>query len=252
MTFDNYFDKQFELRYFEMNKLGLATPTIILGLLEETAADHCYVINHSLFDLVQKNVGWVLVSGTFQMERYPNYKEKITIRTWLSKYSSITGYRENIIFDENQQIIGRAKGLWVFFDIEKRKPIPIFNDIKEKWSYFNKEAIASNIKKKIAPIEFPDYTEQFKVHRYDTDTNKHVNNIRYLQWVIESIPEEIVDTHFLHEIDGRFIAEAQYGDTVLSITEKQIQENTFGHTIKIKGSETICATANTIWKAYKV
>ena len=81
MKFDNYFDQQFELRYFEMNKLGLATPTIMLGLLEETAADHCYAINHSLFDLFNMNVGWVLVSGVLQMDRYPSYKEKITIRT---------------------------------------------------------------------------------------------------------------------------------------------------------------------------
>ncbi len=134
MIFENYFDKQFELRYFEMNKIGLASPTIILALLEETAADHCYAINYSLFNLLERNIGWVLVSGIVQMKRYPNYKEKITIRTWLSSYSAIKGYRENIIFDENKNIIGTAKGLWVFFDIENRKPLPIFNDIKEQWS----------------------------------------------------------------------------------------------------------------------
>ena len=37
----NYIDRQFELRYFEMNKSGIASPTTILTLLEETAADHC-------------------------------------------------------------------------------------------------------------------------------------------------------------------------------------------------------------------
>lgn len=250
MTFKNYFDKQFELRYFEMNAMGQATPSIMLALLEETAADHCYAINHSLFDLVKKNIGWVLVSGVFQMERYPNYKEKITIRTWLSSYSSIKGYRENIIFDENENIIGRAKGLWVFFDIEKRKPLPIFDDIKEKWSYFKEEAINANIKKKIDFIDFADYVKPFKVNRFDTDMNKHVNNIRYLQWVIESIPDEIVDNYFLHEIHGRFIAEAQYGDTVLSLTKKLMPDNSFAHTIKIEETDKVCATARTVWKKY--
>ena len=250
MTFDNYFEKQFELRYFEMNKLGLATPTIILGLLEETAADHSYLIDHNLFDLVKKNVGWVLVSGVLQMDRYPKYKEKITIKTWLSSYSSIKGYRENIIYDENKNIIGRAKGLWVFFDIEKRRPIPIFNEIKEKWSYFNEESISSDIKKKISAVDFADHTNQFRVNRYDTDMNRHVNNIRYLQWVIESIPEEISENYFLHKIDGRFISEAQYGDTVLSLTKKNITENSFEHTIKIEGSNKVCATAKTLWKKY--
>lgn len=252
MTSENCFDKEFELRYFEMNNLGLATPTIMLALLEETAADHCYAINHSLFDLVKKNVGWVLVSGAMQIERYPSYKEKITIRTWLSSYSTIKGYRENIIFDENQNIIGRAKGLWVFFDIENRKPIPIFNDIKEKWGYYNEESINTNIKKKIEAIDFASNIKQFKVNRFDTDMNKHVNNIRYLQWVIESIPEDVADNYSLYEINGRFISEAQYGDTVLSLTNTDIENDSFVHTIKIKGSNKVCATAKTLWKKNNV
>ena len=250
MTFDNYFEKQFELRYFEMNNLGLATPTIILGLLEETAADHSYSIGHSLFDLLKKNVGWVLVSGVLQMDRYPNYKEKITIKTWLSSYSSIKGYRENIIYDENKNIIGRAKGLWVFFDIEKRRPIPILNEIKEKWAYFKEESISTDIKKKISVVDIADHTNQFRVNRYDTDMNRHVNNIRYLQWVIESIPLDISENYFLHKIDGRFISEAQFGDTVLSLTKKMATENSFAHTIKIEGSNKVCATAKTFWKKY--
>ena len=96
----NYFDKEFDLRYFEMDKFGEASPTTILTLLEETAADHCYSIGHSLYDLLKENVGWVLLSGSLQMERYPRYKEKIIIRTWISSYSSIRGFRENIIYDE--------------------------------------------------------------------------------------------------------------------------------------------------------
>ena len=59
----NRFDKQFELRYFEMNEFGVASPTTILTLLEETAAEHCYSINHSLYQLAEQNIGWVLISG---------------------------------------------------------------------------------------------------------------------------------------------------------------------------------------------
>jgi acyl-ACP thioesterase len=248
MAFKNYFDKQFELRYFEMNKLGLASPTTILALLEETAADHCFSIDHSLYDLNKNNVGWVLMSGVVQIDRYPNYKEKITIRTWLSSYSSIKGYRENIIFDEQHNIIGRAKGLWVFFDIERRRPIPIFDAIKEKWSFHNEASITTDIKKKIEAIDLSIHLKKFKVNRFDTDMNKHVNNIRYLQWVIESIPEDIVDNYYLHTIDGRFIAEAQYGDTILSLTNEDTEEHSFMHTIKIEGSNKVCATAKSTWK----
>jgi len=247
----NYFDKQFELRYFEMNEFGIASPTTILTLLEETAADHCYFINHSLYQLAEQNIGWVLISGVMQMERYPSYKEKITIRTWLSKYTTIKGFRENIIYDEQNNIIGRSKGLWIFFDIGRRRPIKIFDDIKEKWSFCNEESIDYNISKKIKAIENSDCELKFKVNRYDTDMIKHVNNIRYLQWVIESVPDEIIDNYYLYSIDGRFIAEAHYGQTIISLTNKDTKDKSFIHSIKIEGTDKVCATAKTIWKKIK-
>ncbi len=245
---ENYFDKEFELRYFDMNNFGQATPTTMLTLLEETAAEHCYSIDYSLYDLVEQNVGWVLLSGKMQMDRYPNYKEKIVIRTWLSEYSAIKGLRENLIYDEQKNIIGRAKGLWVFFDIERRRPIRIFDDIIERWSSYSEECLTQNLSEKIETIDSADYTKKFKVNRYDTDMNKHVNNIRYLQWVMESIPEEIIDNYYLDSIDGRFVSEAQYNDVIVSLTNRGIDENSFVHTIKVRGTDKVCAKAKTFWK----
>ena len=244
----NYFEKQFELRYFEMNKFGEASSTAILTLLEESAADHCYSINHSLFDLEKQNIGWVLLSGILEMDHYPGYKEKIVIRTWLSKYSTVKGFRENIILNEQGSIIGRAKGLWVFFDIDRRRPIPISDDIKDKWSYCNEECINHDITKKIEIIDSSTHIKEFKINRFDVDTNLHVNNIRYLQWLIESIPDDIIDNYYLHSIDGRFIAEAQLGDTIMSFTERDAGHNSFVHNIRTQGNNKDCATARTVWK----
>jgi len=93
-----------------------------------------------------------------------------------------------------------------------------------------------------------DYELEFKVNRYDTDMNKHVNNIKYLQWVLESVPEDIINNYYLHSIDGRFIAEANYGQTILSLTKNDIENESFIHTIKTKGDDKVCARAKTIWR----
>lgn len=247
----NYFEKQFQLRYFEMNKFGEASPTTVLTLLEEAAADHCYSINHSLYDLEEQNVGWVLLSGVMEMDRYPKYKEKITIKTWLSSYSKIKGIRENIIYDGQGCVIGRAKGLWVFFDIQRKRPIQIFDDIKEKWGSDHEKSIDHDISRKIQAIDSGEYANEFRINRFDVDTNLHVNNIRYLQWMIESMPKEITDNYDLHYIDGRFIAEAHYGDTILSYSKTDVHENSFSHTIKTQSNNKDCATAKTKWKERK-
>lgn len=245
---DNYFEKQFELRHFEMNKFGEASPTTILTLLEETAADHCNLINYSLYDLLKQKIGWVLVSGVMQMERYPRYKEKIIIRTWLSKYSIIKGFRENFIFDEQRNIIGRAKGLWVFFDIERRRPLRIFKEIKERWQYFNEECIDYDVTREKDTVNSSELVKEFNVNHFDTDMNLHVSNLRYLQWAMESIPDYIIDNYYLHTIDGRFVEEAHFGDIVISLTQKHTKDISFSHTVKTKRNNTTCVKAKTFWE----
>ncbi len=248
---ENYFDKKFELRYSEMDKTGDTAPTTILTLLEETAADHCYSIDNSLYDLKEQDIGWVLLSGIMQMYRYPSYKEKIIIRTWMSTYSIIKGIRENIIYDEQDNIIGRAKGLWVFFDIKRRRPVQIFDDIKEKWSYCYEESIKHKISINIEVSESGSHIKKHDVNRYDIDMYNHLNNIRYLQWVIDSMDEDIVDNCFLSSIEGRFVAEVKEGDTILTLTKKDINDNSFVHAIKNKDSKKVCAIAKTVWEKKK-
>ena len=248
---ENYFEKEFKLRYFEMDNTGKASPITMMTLLQETAADHCAFAGHSLLSLMSQNLGWVLLSGMMEIDRYPEYNEKIIIRTWLSKYKSIRGTRENIIYDEHYNIIGKAKGLWLFFDIEKRRPKKIPNYFRENWLSCEETSLDHDISSTMQSIKSPQYLNKFTVNRSDTDINKHVNNISYFHWLLESIPKEIIDNYYLHSIDGRFLSESQYGDSIVSYTNKVDGENSFIHEIYIEGNNNPCATAKTIWKAMK-
>lgn len=241
------FEKQFDLRYFDMGKNGIASPVSMLTLLEEAAADHCLSIGHSLYDLLEHGIGWVLLSGKLQMDRYPSYKEKITIRTWLSNLKSIRGTRENIIFDKQGDIIGRAKGFWLFFNIKQRRPIQIIDDMLEKWNLYSEESIGYD-NKKIESIESAKHSNEFRVHRFDMDENGHANNLKYLQWAMESIPDEIMDHFHMHSVEGHFMGEAQQGQTIESLSNPVDNQKTFIHTIRDRISKKVYSTAKTIWK----
>ena len=52
-----------------MDKFGEATPTVMLALLEEAAAEHCLSIGYGLYSLIERNIGWVLVAGALEMEQ---------------------------------------------------------------------------------------------------------------------------------------------------------------------------------------
>lgn len=225
----------------------MASPITILTLLEETAAEHCLSIGHSLYDLEKQNIGWVLTSGIIEMIRYPKYKENISIMTWLSKFSLVRGIRENIILDENKNIIGKAKGRWVFYDIEKRKPVPIFDDIREKWGSQQEISVEDNLELLNQECD-GSFKKEFNIYRSDVDNNKHLNNIRYFHFLLESLPEEITDSYFLKVINAKFFEEAKFGEKIQVYINDNIGGNNFLHTMKSSIDNKMLAKSHTQWE----
>ena len=244
---ETYLDKKYQLRYFEMNKNGIASPTTILTLLEETAAEHSYNIDYSLYRLERQNIGWVLVSGIIDMIRYPKYKENITIRTWISKYTLVKGYRENIIFDDSGAIIGKAKGIWVFFDTEKKKPVPILDEIKLKWG-INSQISQEVDTDLIEVINDGEHQMEYDIFKSDVDSNKHVNNIRYFHWLIESLPDEILDNYILKKINAKFYSEAKYGEKIQIYKKNEMEQNIYLYTMRSNLYNRLLAAAHTVWE----
>ena len=84
------FTRDYDIRYKDVNDRQEATPVAILNFVEETAADHCAHIGKNVFDLQKEGIGWVLYAGCFRMDRYPVYREKIRIVTWISRLKGFT------------------------------------------------------------------------------------------------------------------------------------------------------------------
>jgi acyl-ACP thioesterase len=245
---DNIFEQSYKMRYFEMNKHGIASPTTILTLLEETAAEHCNYIGYNLYNLEKQDIGWVLISGTIDMIRYPKYSENITIKTWLSKYSLIRGYRENTILDEENNIIGNAKGIWVFYDIKKRKPTPIFENIRMNWGIKQETSVEMNLDLIDQPSGDGSLMTEFNVYRSDVDSNNHVNNIRYFHFLLESLPEEMTDKYYLKTINAKFLSEAKFGENIQVYINDKLGGCNFMHTMKSNIYNTTLAKAHTQWE----
>jgi len=229
-----------------MDRQGTISPTTILTLLEETAAEHCYDIDYSLYSLEKQNIGWVLVSGTIDMLRYPRYKEHIVVRTWISKYTLVRGYRENIIFDGSGRVIGKAQGIWVFYDIARKKPVPIFDEIKSKWGVnreISREVDADTIKVINDDME---HQLEYDIHKSDVDSNKHVNNIKYYHWLVESLPEDITDRYVLKRVNAKFYSEAKYGEKIRIHIKHEPDRNAFLHTMRSNLDNRLLAAAHTV------
>ena len=68
-------------------------------------------------------------------------------------------------------------------------------------------------------MEKADNENIFKVRYGDIDSNMHVNNVRYVEWAVESLPLETVLNYELKELNVVFEKECKYGAEIIASYE---------------------------------
>ncbi|KAK8521733.1 hypothetical protein V6N12_066320 [Hibiscus sabdariffa] len=172
-----------------------------------------------------------------------SYKEKFIIRgdvieieTWAQNEGRIGTRRDWILKNvATGEVIGRATSKWVMMNQDTRQLQKISDDVKEEYLVFcpREPRLAfpeenSKSLKKIAKLEGPAQYSRLglKPRRSDLDMNRHVNNVTYIGWVLESMPKEIINKHELQTITLDYRRECQQDDVVDSLTSLELLEAT--------------------------
>ena len=94
----------------------------------------------------------------------------------------------------------------------------------------------------------PTAQQRFTVTRRDTDTNGHANNVKYLEWALDDVPDEIYDGMTLKDIRVVYRKECHRGDVVHTKTfveEKDGEWETI--TFIFDEEETVLAEIAILW-----
>ena len=212
---NNTYKENKTISYFQIDTKQEMTPSALLSDLQEAAINHSDKLGYSVEKLTEMQKGWAVINWHLKIERLPKLKEKITIQTWCAKCRHMQAIRCFYIFDENENVIATAISRWVFMDLEKRKPSNITEEMIEK--YHSDEEICIKNEKFIMPKDTLDefFSKRLKlIKRRDTDTNGHANNVKYLEWAIDDIPDEIYDNSQLNDIKIVYRKECLRGETV--------------------------------------
>jgi len=220
----------FEPRYYELDIQGELTPTALISLFEETAVSHLGITGWDVYRLLDAGFGWILLQGGFSMVRYPRYGERFTIETWVPAQRHFYGFRQFEIKDAQGRSIGSAESLWLFYDLGRQRPSAPFTEILEIWQpdpslVLRRETYSIDLPENVS--ELPD-SERFRiqpceVRSYDIDTNGHANHVRYIEWVLDSVPTEFRQKYRLKSLKGQYLHEIVLGQQVLSYAKKQEQ-----------------------------
>jgi len=243
------FSKEYSIHYYEIDKKQKATPVAILNFLEDTAISHSNSVGLSINRLKSDKVGWVLSRWNVKINAYPSLFDKISVETWPSGFQRFYANREFLIKDSNKQVIAKASSLWIFLNIETRHPTRIpkeFGDIYGIWPSRATDEPFSDLENNISFDSCKDFT----VSRKDLDTNEHVNNVRYIEWFLETIPDDVYNNFILSSLEVNYKKEIKSGITISSASKelfKSPEHCEYSHIITSPDGSMLYSSAKTTW-----
>lgn len=245
------FRMEFVVHYHETNPEEQATPLTLLYYLEDAAIAHSESVGYGLARVKAEEQAWLLNRWHFQMERYPLLGEKVVIETWPSSFERFYGRREFLILNQNQEVIGRATSLWVFFNIATKRPSRIPSEFGEVYGLDPRRGIDDPFDPlQTIGVGAGAGEQEFSVRRSDIDTNGHVNNANYLQWILEVVPEDIYRNNHLASLEIQYKKETTYGSRIRSkyqIEDVNPLQTVCRHVIFLEDAGQELALAKTVW-----
>lgn len=239
---------EYKIPYYDSDKNRKLTPIALLTYLGETSGSHTDSIGLHLERMLELGYAWMLNRWKLSVNRYPSVGEKIKISTWTSKIEKFYAYREFLVVDENNNEICRATTIWILFNMEKLRPARIPQDFIDLLD-MEDEQLHTEFYDFKDEVNIDNYID-FHVRRLDIDYNNHVNNTKYLAWILESVGDETYENYQLEEFEIIYKKEVKYGNTILSgnmTYHIENQNRSYLHEIKDYKEDIVYALGKTQW-----
>jgi len=185
---------------------GCLRPDAALAIMQEMAGGHAELLGSGRAALWEKGVVWVIARTQTKFDTLPKLDDELTVITWPG--ASTHGlFPRSFVFYANGVQVGAAATLWMLVDCHTHELVKNPADIAG--------IPASTIP---APLPMPRrireqgevLRRELRTCRYsDLDTNGHMNNTRYAQWVCDFAGP--VQTPSACRIN--YLSELLYGET---------------------------------------
>lgn len=231
------FTKKYEIHCYEVNSKMRCKFASIVNFIEDIGTQQSESLGGGIEYCKKNNCGWVFYKYDIRMDRYPMFGETISITTQPVGFKKFYGLRKYMINDEDGNLIGEALALFFLINLEKRRPMRIQD---EQYDFYGVDGdVNYDISMdKIDKCDEEQYHKQFDIRYSDIDSNNHVNNVNYVEWAIEAVPQDVISNYELRRIKVIFEKETTYGDKIsVSATVKEIDDHNLKSYHKIRNGE---------------
>ena len=243
----NVWHEPYQIRSYEVDCRNRLSILAMVNFMQEAAGRHAAALGVSIHQLMSENFTWLLSRLKLKIASYPGWNDRIQVSTWPSGAQQLFALRDFAITDGNDRIIAAAASAWLVIDLQKRRPVRIAPFV-ERLKPVEGSHILPDRLNKLPVLSRHDHERTFFARYSDLDINQHVNNVRFVEWVIEGVPPAVLKTSVPTEIEVNFLAEAFYEDQIHSACCMDPSTSEMLHRLTRRQDDRELARARTVWR----
>lgn len=224
----NVWREDYRIRSYEVDCRNRLSILSMFSFMQEAASRHAAALGVSIHQLQAENYTWLLSRLKIKIAAPPGWNDRIRINTWPSGTQQLFALRDFKMNGADNQIIAAAISAWLVIDLQKRRPVRI-TPFVERLRPIEGSHIMTERLDKLPALSDPVHKKSFVVRYSDLDINQHVNNVKFVEWVVEGLPAATLNAAVLSELEINFLAEAFHEDQIRATCSPQDPGNTIFH-----------------------
>lgn len=212
---NNFYEEEYEIAYWNTNSRLESNITSIMHLFSDIAIKQEESLGFTMDKMFENKEVWVLFDYDINVIKYPKYRDKIKVRTFVETIRRFYGLRGFEIYSADGELLVKCDSIWFLIDLEKRRLKSADDKYYTAHKLDKKNLKTLRNKLDIEELDRVDISKVYNIEHTHIDSNRHVNNVKYMEWVIDSMPSEIIDNYKINKLKVKYEKEIQYGHNVL-------------------------------------
>lgn len=183
-----------------------------LRLMQEAANLHSNQVGYGVNHIEKTDISWVLHQQRCRLYKRPRWNTQLTIHTWSRGADGLICLRDFEVYDENGELVAIATTGWLLVRASTQRMGKMPEGMMDEYGTVTKSVFEEPLKR-LKALPDAEKTWEYKVCKRDIDINRHVNNLCYLDYALEALPEGIGEENF-NDVDIMYKKASYLGDDI--------------------------------------
>ena len=186
----NYLERKYHLRTSDFDMRSRILPSSVLDLFQDAAGEHAKMLGVGHESFSADNKCWMILRLRYEVVRQPKMFSSVFVKTWPVESRRIEFDRDYTITDADGNLLIKGTSAWAILDIaDREKPSLVMAkdfDLGLE-EYIPDRALEGRFERLAPKFEADGAPFTAKTGYTDIDTNGHVNNIKYANFILNAL-----------------------------------------------------------------